>query len=295
MELISFAKIVSIVLMVMVGSQNCRLVASRHNKDYRWKKIAELPSPPDCGFRQQAFRRVVSGVLSKERSWPWLAAIGTYDKSTGYAYYSCGGTLITSRHVVSAAHCFYEVKLNAIATLGSTTLDTADDAVHYSIKKIYIHPKYNHSGFENDVALLKLDEEVEFTDAIQPICLPIQSRRINRKNFVGESAFVAGWGALEFDGTQSNGLREAELRVIRNDKCQNDLRLMNITSNVICAGNEKKSPCQGDSGGPLMYRDGSIYYLIGIVSNGYRCGSGNTPAIFMRATSFTDYILANMH
>ncbi|OXU31175.1 hypothetical protein TSAR_009417 [Trichomalopsis sarcophagae] len=289
MELISFAKIVSIVL--MVGSQNCRLVASRHNKDYRSK----LPSPPDCGFRQQAFRRVVSGLLSKERSWPWLASIGTYDKSTGYAYYSCGGTLITSRHVVSAAHCFYEVKLNAIATLGSTTLEAADQAVHYSIKKVYIHPKYNHSGFENDVALLELDEEVEFTDAIQPICLPIQSRRINRKNFVGESAFVAGWGALEFDGTQSDGLREAELRVIGNDKCQKDLRLMNITSNVICAGNEKQSPCQGDSGGPLMYRDGSIYYLIGIVSNGYRCGSENTPSIFMRTTSFTDYILANMH
>lgn len=46
------------------------------------------------------------------------------------------------------------------------------------------------------------------------------------------------------DGTQSDDLREAELRVIGNDKCQKDLGMMNITSNVICAGNEKKSPCQ---------------------------------------------------
>lgn len=71
--------------------------------------------------------------------------------------------MITNRHIISAAHCFYEIKLNAIATLGTTSLDTADNAVHYSIKKVYIHPKYNHTGIENDVAVLELGEEVKFT------------------------------------------------------------------------------------------------------------------------------------
>ena len=52
----------------------------------------------------------------------------------------------------------------------------------------FVHPQYNSTTLENDVAIITLNETLEFTNSIQPICLTVQPV------VPGEEAYVMGWG-----------------------------------------------------------------------------------------------------
>lgn len=91
--------------------------------------------------------------------------------------------------------------------------------------------------------------------------------------------------------------------VISNDECKQDyanFRTTVIDNRVLCAGYTQggTDACQGDSGGPLMWAkvDGNniIFYLIGVVSYGYKCAEAGYPGVYTRITSFTDWIQYNL-
>lgn len=64
------------------------------------------------------------------------------------------------------------------------------------VKKIITHPDYNQMTFDYDIALLELSEPLEFTNTIQPICLPAPSHIFP----AGTSCWVTGWGAIREGG-----------------------------------------------------------------------------------------------
>lgn len=57
-----------------------------------------------CGFNNNSYKKIVGGEVSKKGAWPWIALIG-YDDDLSASPFKCGGTLVTARHVVTAAHC----------------------------------------------------------------------------------------------------------------------------------------------------------------------------------------------
>lgn len=65
-----------------------------------------------------------------------------------------------------------------------------------ALKRIISHPDYNPMTFDYDIALLELREPLEFTNTIQPICLPSSSHVFPS----GMSCWVTGWGALREGG-----------------------------------------------------------------------------------------------
>lgn len=56
-----------------------------------------------CGYTLTANKKIVGGAVSKKGAWPWIALLGYDDASS--SPFKCGGTLITARHVLTAAHC----------------------------------------------------------------------------------------------------------------------------------------------------------------------------------------------
>ena len=158
----------------------------------------------------------------------------------------CGGTLISSTHVLTAAHCTDGESASGIRVLLGEHSIADFDFNRVDVAEIIMHPKYNSRNVNNDYAILRLAEPVTFTDKVSPACLPNDMR----ETYAGVLATVTGWGTLSSGGNQPTTLQEVDVTVTTNAEC--DSAYGSITKNMICAADSGKDSCQGDSGGPLI-------------------------------------------
>lgn len=139
--------------------------------------------PPECGRKTVGSLRITNGKPAKRNAWPWQVAIG-YNDTEGKIDYLCGGTLVTKRHVVTAAHCVQDSM--ATVLLGEYVLHNDTDGVtpeEFKIEKIMTHENYNPRNFDNDIAVIKFDTDVEFKIGIQPVCLPSKTEGLLGRSF----------------------------------------------------------------------------------------------------------------
>ncbi|XP_020287106.1 proclotting enzyme-like isoform X2 [Pseudomyrmex gracilis] len=250
----------------------------------------------ECGVRNSGKFRVVGGEEALPGRWPWMAAIFLH--STRRTEFWCGGSLIGSRYILTAAHCTRDQRQRPFAArqftvrLGDIDLERDDEPSSpetYTVKEIHAHPKFSRVGFYNDIAVLELTRRVKKTPYVIPICLP--QARFRKESFVGHRPTVVGWGTTYYGGKESTVQRQAVLPVWRNEDCD-AAYFQPITSNFLCAGYSQggKDACQGDSGGPLMLRVEGRWTQIGIVSFGNKCGEVGYPGVYTRVSEYTDFI-----
>nr|CAD7438736.1 unnamed protein product [Timema bartmani] len=152
--------------------------------------------------------------------------------------------------------------------------------------------EFSFTNFDNDIAVLRLNDRVPVAENIRPICLP----KNTKDYYKGLKAVAAGWGTLQEDGKPSCLLQDVEVPVLSNEECRNSSRYLPsmISDNMLCAGflTGKKDSCQGDSGGPLfVQRTDKKYELIGVVSWGNGCARVGYPGIYTRVTRYLDWII----
>ncbi|XP_008204355.1 proclotting enzyme isoform X1 [Nasonia vitripennis] len=253
----------------------------------------------ECGVRNAGKYRVVGGEESLPGRWPWMAAIFLHGSRR--TEFWCGGSLISNRHILTAAHCTRDQRQRPFLArqftvrLGDIDLERDDEPSTpetYSVKEIHAHSKFSRVGFYNDIAILELDRPVRRTPYVIPICLP--QTRHKGEPFAGARPTVVGWGTTYYGGKESTVQRQAVLPVWRNDDC-NQAYFQPITSNFLCAGYSQggKDACQGDSGGPLMLRVDNHWMQIGIVSFGNKCGEPGYPGVYTRVSEYLDWIKSN--
>ncbi|XP_063593533.1 uncharacterized protein LOC134770514 isoform X3 [Penaeus indicus] len=234
--------------------------------------------------------RVVGGQDVAVGEYPWMALV--YVRRSSERVSICGASLIKSRWLLSAAHCFYNVGYDLVAVfLGDHDIsnNTEVPTTVGSVKSIVLHPQYDPKTFDNDAALIELQADVAFTPLIAPVCLAAAEDVED-----ATKAVVTGWGDTSFGGDLSPVLQEVELDLISNAECRAFYQqtTLAITDNMMCAYTEGRDACQGDSGGPLVSQlaDGR-WVQLGVVSFGVECAKVGSPGIFTRASLYVDWII----
>ncbi|XP_046384295.1 chymotrypsin-1-like [Ischnura elegans] len=204
----------------------------------------------------------------------------------------CGGVIIQSAYVLTAAQCAVGGKLFTIyAGVVKLRGDENSRVVVQSLEAI-IHDGYDPNTLSNDIALLKLSQKLHFNDYISPALLPT-----NDDTYANEPAWISGWGSSHAGGSHADVLQYAPVTVISNDECRKTYGSSVIDSMICTLGNSGLGECNGDGGGPLFtdFRRGGPNLLIGIFSffNGRGCGVA--PDGFTRVSYYRDWILNNVN
>ncbi|XP_072144299.1 uncharacterized protein Sb isoform X2 [Dermacentor andersoni] len=243
--------------------------------------------------------KVVGGKSAAFGAWPWQVSVRRTSFFGFSSTHRCGGAILNKYWIATAGHCVDDLLLSQIRIrVGEYDFSSVLEPYPYaerSAKKKVVHPKYNFFTYENDLALVKVDEPFEFMPHIAPICLPPDNES---DDLIGRNATVTGWGRLSEGGVLPSVLQQVKVPIVSNEKCKNMFlaagRHEYIPNIFMCAGFEEggRDSCQGDSGGPLQIqaKDGR-WFLAGIISWGIGCAEPNLPGVCTRISRFKDWII----
>ncbi|XP_053593015.1 chymotrypsin-2 [Microplitis demolitor] len=220
--------------------------------------------------------KIVGGNYADEGQFPYQVSLRIKNR------HFCGGSILNHRWILTAAHCLRNFNDTAIKVVtGSTKLDEGGN--WYQSVRIIPHERYSSLFIRNDIGLIEVDEDIEFSDNVKPVDLPTSN--FDKSDY---PAYLSGWGKTDYPGSIPNDLQYIKLTVIDQKQCRNFS--MRVTNKNICTLNGRgEGACHGDSGGPLV-SDG---VQIGVVSWGIPCAK-NKPDVFTRVYSYRDWIKENI-
>ncbi|KAL1490523.1 hypothetical protein ABEB36_013201 [Hypothenemus hampei] len=226
--------------------------------------------------RNSSFVRIVGGKDANIADYPYQVSILIDDE------HACGGSILKSTFILTAAHCFVtESRVSHITIRAGSSARTSGGTI-VKTKKLYAHSSFNADTYDYDVAVIELASALTFGTGVRAISLPSASTSFNN----GQTSTVTGWGLTTNDGSLASILQVVDVPLITTATCQSGFYGTAITTRMFCAGVEGKDSCVGDSGGPIVTNG----ILIGIVSWGDICGQAKTPGVYTKVTEVLSYI-----
>jgi len=259
-----------------------------------------------CGVK--GAKRIVGGTEANPGEWPWIV-VHNFGSTDGSKPGGCGGTLVASNWIITAAHCFFDQDGNQVdfantisMVIGEHDIRTANDPndgkrKNLEIEELIIHENYDYKTQKNDMALLKLKENLDVS-VYMPACLPAKG-----KDWTGQTGWVYGWGSL-YHGTNifPSVLRETFQTIITDEVCEQGSGMVNKTDpntglslnilqemsmqgllskdDMFCAEKSGQDSCQGDSGGPFTVEVDGKHFLAGVVSWGLGCAANGLAGVY---------------
>lgn len=268
------------------GERNRPVESARPSSTHRpqsnsWKH-GDTEDGHECGRTLAVAPLVTHGQGTARGQWPWHAAL--YQNKGADLKYICGGTLISPKFVITAAHCVTRATTgravdpdSILAYLGKYHLHrwTNEEGVQQGkVVAIHVHPDFNTSDFRGDVALLEFSSPLSYSQFVRPICLWDSKGGSDLRYVIGEEGYVVGWGYNEHNELTEQ-LRLATMPIVEQRICLRSYpeffsRFTN--DKTFCAGFKNgTSACNGDSGGGLVLPrergSSKTWYLRGLVSN----------------------------
>ncbi|XP_009702103.1 PREDICTED: coagulation factor X-like [Cariama cristata] len=216
---------------------------------------------------------------------PWQAVL-----TDGNDEWFCAGTILNEYFILSAAHCINHSKvLQVLVGMVDKEKEEPSRAMH-RVEKVIAHAEFDAETFNNDIALLKLEEPITFSEDVVPACLPEEDFA---NDVLMSQAFgiVSGFGVM-FEHTEPvKRMKVLQIPYVDRDTCKLALRNA-VTENMFCAGYDKdgKDVCQGDGGGPHVTRYNGTYFVTGIISWGEGCGKPGKYGVYTNLSKLLPWV-----
>ncbi|CAB3232984.1 unnamed protein product [Arctia plantaginis] len=275
---------VTLILIAVVSCGARELRDESNAEQFRISKVSiESLKPNDS--------RVIGGSPTTIETYPFMVQILNNER------FSCGGSILTTQHVLSAAHCFFARNGTFLGAdpfsirAGTSYLDGEGTVI--SVSRVVAHESYNNTTYDNDVAVLFLSSNLQLSASVQSVSIPFQGETLPFNSRV----VTVGWGRTVVGGVASNVLRQVPVLTVNRAVCyeryQAYANLFNapwsINDNMICAGLLDiggADACQGDSGGPLVHNG----IVVGVTSWGLGCALPLYPGVYAKVSRYSNWI-----
>ncbi|XP_063918856.1 uncharacterized protein LOC135134166 [Zophobas morio] len=267
---------------------------------------------PVCGQKTiEATPLIVGGNNVTKGDYPWHVALYTKNNKV----LICGGSLISQRIVVTAAHCIANErgnvldKENYVIAVGKYYNDFDDPRDRYEaqfseLEDMFVAETYKGEiqNYLGDLAILVSKKPFTLSRRVQPVCLDVGQNHVLATNEMG---YVTGWGFTLANSTISEVLKELKVPSVSTSEClknfPEDFEAY-VTFDKMCAGHFEKgeSICRGDTGGGLVFKHEGRYYLTGVASlspiSPTVAGGCDTQtyALYTKVSTYMNFILANL-
>ncbi|CAF4369257.1 unnamed protein product [Rotaria socialis] len=261
-----------------------------------------------CGFNNVALTttRIVGGEEAIPYSWSMIVSL-RYDclNNGNFTTHCCGGTILNSYYILTAAHCVDKINLSSVLSQNITIAAGIHNLTEINqtirrIDQIFIHSDYTGLAdmFKNDIAILHLSEPLDL-DTNSRLSRTCRSSRVYTQEDIrqypsnGSKLAVVGWGLLNRPfNIKPQLLQQLNIYAIHHihPTCAQYIGYVDVQ---FCAGvyDDTKGPCNGDSGGPVMQWLDDHWEQVGIASYVVRgCASYGYPSVYTRLASFHDWI-----
>uniref|UniRef100_A0A8C5TF57 Peptidase S1 domain-containing protein n=1 Tax=Malurus cyaneus samueli TaxID=2593467 RepID=A0A8C5TF57_9PASS len=232
-----------------------------------------LLSPAACG--QRISGRIIGGKETSVNKWPWQVSV-QYGP-----IHICGGTIIDAQWVLTAAHCFFIMKILDDWKVYGGVSDLKQPMEGIPVSQVIINSNYSDDHDDYDIALMKLSRPLTLSGELSQLTWVWLGWCLEHGEDLGMAGASEPWGVQGYN--TSPKLREAEVKLIDYKICNSDKVYEGyLTPRMMCAGYLQggKDACQGDSGGPLVCEDDGRWYVAGVTSWGTGCGQKNKPGVY---------------
>ncbi|EAT38574.1 AAEL009554-PA, partial [Aedes aegypti] len=223
---------------------------------YRRNDVFDCPSryyPPVPflnAFSADNAPAVAGGVRAFDGEYQHMVAIG-WEFNDGIKYL-CGGSIIHSKFILTAAHCSLPVNGISPTTIraGDTDLSSEENdylAQQRTILRIVRHSLHRHSRSYNDIALIELEQDLLFNLQVSSACIWLETY------IPSEPLQIVGFGEMKLADGPSMTLQRGHVDHHPIDDCDKRLTTRRripdgLLESQFCASHETMDTCQGDSG-----------------------------------------------